>query len=86
MLEFGQNCKAKLALNNKEWHVKTYIDQSAMNENIYHPKPAQQAIFEHQNVMHQKLKFDNQFRIQFTNQEMAFRLCTKQSAGGNSHE
>ena len=36
--------------------------------------------------MHQKLKFDNPFRIQFTIQEMAFRLCTKQSAGGKSQE
>ena len=28
--------------------------------------------------MHQKLKFGNPFWIQFTIQEMAFRLCTKQ--------
>ena len=36
--------------------------------------------------MHQKLKFDNLFQIQFTIQEMAFRLCTKQRAGGKSQE
>ena len=36
--------------------------------------------------MHQKLKFDNLFWIQFTIQEMAFRLCTKQSAGEKSQE
>ena len=36
--------------------------------------------------MHQKLKFDNLFWIQFTIQEMAFRLCTKQSAGRKSQE
>ena len=36
--------------------------------------------------MHQKFKFDNPFRIQFTIQEMAFRLCTKQSADGKSQE
>ena len=36
--------------------------------------------------MHQKLKFDNPFRIQFMIQEMAFRICTKQSAGGKSQE
>ena len=35
-------------------------------------------------IQHQKLKFDNLFRIQFTIQEMTFRLCTKQSAGGKS--
>ena len=35
--------------------------------------------------MHQKLKFDNPFRIQITIQEMAFRL-TKQSGGGKSQE
>ena len=29
--------------------------------------------------MHQKLKFDNVFRLKFTIQEMTFRLCTKQS-------
>ena len=34
--------------------------------------------------MHQKLKFDIQ--IQFTIQEMAFRLCAKQNAGGKSQE
>ena len=34
--------------------------------------------------MHQKLKFDNPFRIQFTIQEIAFRLCSKQSADGKS--
>ena len=33
--------------------------------------------------MHQKLKFNNPFRvIQFAIQEMAFRLCTKQSRAG----
>ena len=36
--------------------------------------------------MHQKLEFDNPFWIQFTIQEMAFRLCTKQSAGGKNQE
>ena len=36
--------------------------------------------------MHQKLKFDNPFRIQFTIQEMSFRLCAKQSTGGKSHK
>ena len=36
--------------------------------------------------MHQKLKFDNPFWLQFTIQEMAFTLCTKQSAGGKSQE
>ena len=37
--------------------------------------------------MHQKLNFDNPFQIiQFTIQEMAFRLCTKQSADGKSQE
>ena len=36
--------------------------------------------------MHQKLKFDNPFWIQFTIQEMYFRLFTKQSAGGKSLE
>ena len=36
--------------------------------------------------MRQKLKFDNPFWIQFTLQEMAFRLCTKQSAGEKSQE
>ena len=36
--------------------------------------------------MHQKLKFDNLFQIQFTIQEMGFRLFTKQSAGGKSQE
>ena len=36
--------------------------------------------------MHQKLEFDNPFWIQFTIQEMAFRLCTKQSAGGKTQE
>ena len=36
--------------------------------------------------MHQKLKFEDLLRIQFTIQEMAFRLWTKQSAGGKSQE
>ena len=36
--------------------------------------------------MHQKLKFDNPLQIQFTIQEMAFRLCTNQSAGRKSQE
>ena len=37
--------------------------------------------------MHQKLKFVSDIYIQFTIiQEMAFRLCTKQSAGGKSQE
>ena len=36
--------------------------------------------------MHQKPKYDNLFRIQFMIQEMAFRLCTKQSAGGKNQE
>ena len=36
--------------------------------------------------MQQKVKFDKPFRIQFTIQEMAFRLCTKQSADGKSQE
>ena len=40
----------------------------------------------HENVMHQKLKFDNPFWIQITLQEMAFRLCTKQSADRKSQE
>ena len=35
-------------------------------------------------VMHQKLKFENPFRIKFMIQEMAFRLCTKQSVSGKS--
>ena len=34
-VRIGRNFKAKMALNNKEWHVKTYIHQSY--ENIYHP-------------------------------------------------
>ena len=30
--------KAKMALNNKEWHVKIYIHQNAMKISvIYHP-------------------------------------------------
>ena len=36
--------------------------------------------------MQQKVKFDKSFRIQFTIQEMAFRLCTKQSASGKRQE
>ena len=36
--------------------------------------------------MHQNLKFDNLFGIQFTIQKMAFRLCTKQRAGTKSQE
>ena len=36
--------------------------------------------------MPQKLKFENLFQIQFTIQEMALRLCTKQSQGGKSQE
>ena len=38
--------------------------------------------------MHQKHKFDNSFRIiqSFTIQEMALRLCFKQSMGGKSQE
>ena len=36
--------------------------------------------------MHQKLKFDNPFRIQFTIQEIAFRLCTKQSSDRKSQK
>ena len=36
--------------------------------------------------MHQKLKLDNLFQTQFKIQEMGFRLCTKQSAGGKSQE
>ena len=36
--------------------------------------------------MHQKLEFNNPFRIQFTIQEMVVRVCTKQSAGGKSPE
>ena len=36
--------------------------------------------------MHQKPKYDNPFPIQFMIQEMAFRLCTKQSAGRKSQE
>ena len=36
--------------------------------------------------MHQKLEFDNPFWIQFTIQEMAFRLCTKQSVRWKSQE
>ena len=36
--------------------------------------------------MYQKLKFDNPFWIQFTIQGIAFRLCTKQNAGGKSQE
>ena len=35
--------------------------------------------------MHQKLKFDNPFRIQFTIQEMAFRR-TKQTRARKSQE
>ena len=29
-VRIGRNFKAKMALNNKEWHVKTYIHQSVM--------------------------------------------------------
>ena len=36
--------------------------------------------------MYHKLKFDNPFRIQFTIQKIAFRLCTKQSARRKSLE
>ena len=36
--------------------------------------------------MHQKLKFDNPFQLQFTIQEITFRLCTKQSKGRKSQE
>ena len=36
--------------------------------------------------MHQKLKFDDPFLIEFTIQEIAFRLCTKQSAGGKNQK
>ena len=31
-----RNFKAKMAFNNKEWHVKIYIRQSAMNKSIIH--------------------------------------------------
>ena len=33
---FGRNFKAKMALNNKEWHVKTYIHQSALNSTAHY--------------------------------------------------
>ena len=71
-VRIGQNFKAKMALNNKEWHVKTYIHQSAMKISIIHSQHSL-SFFEHQNVMHQKLKFDNPFRIQLTIQEVAFQ-------------
>ena len=32
----GRNFKAKMVLNNKEWHIKTYIHQSAMKISIIH--------------------------------------------------
>ena len=35
-VRIGRNFKAKMALNNKEWHVKTYIHQSAMKISIIH--------------------------------------------------
>ena len=50
-----------MSLNDKKWHVKTYIHKSTMKISIVNP--AQLAIFEHLKVMHKKLKFDNPFRI-----------------------
>ena len=35
-VRIGRNFKAKMALNNKEWHVKTYIHQSVMKISITH--------------------------------------------------
>ena len=35
-VRIGRNFKAKMALNNKEWNVKTYIHQSAMKISIIH--------------------------------------------------
>ena len=35
-VRIGQNFKAKMTLNNKEWHVKTYIHQSAIKISIIH--------------------------------------------------
>ena len=32
----GRNFKTKMALNNKEWHVKTYVHQSALKISIIH--------------------------------------------------
>ena len=74
-----------MALNNKEWHVKTYIHQSAMKISIslsQHSLP-----FSSFKMLYtKKHEFDNPFWIQFSIQEMAFRLCTKQSAGWKSQE
>ena len=71
-----------MALNNQEWHVKTYIHQSTMKISIIHSQHSLPI----SSVMHQKLKFDNLLRIQFTIQEVAFRLCAKLSAGRKSQE
>ena len=38
-VRIGQNFKAKMVLNNKEWHVKTYIHQSATKVYIIHSLP-----------------------------------------------
>ena len=72
-----------MALYNKEWHVKTYIHQSAVKISIIH---SQHSLPFSSIKMLCKLKFDNPFRIQFTIQEMVLGLCTKQSTGENSQE
>ena len=86
MLEFESESGIKQ--RNKEWYVKTYIHQSMYKSAYkkYLSSIASTACHFRILKCYQKLKFDNPFRIQFTNQEMAFRLCTKQSVGGNSHE
>ena len=84
-VRIGRNFKAKMALNNKEWHVKTYIHQSAMKISIIqkqHSLP-----FSSIKVLCTKnLNLTIRFGYNFSNQEMAFRLCTKQSSGGKNQE
>ena len=79
-----RNFKAKMALNNKEWRVKTCIHKSAIKISIIHSQHHSLPFSSIKMLCTKKLKFDNPFRIQFTIQEIAFRLCTKQSAGGKS--
>ena len=79
-VRIGQNFKAKMALNNKEDHVKTYIHQSAMKISI---------IQSQHNLPFSSIKMlctkDLNLTIHSI-QEMVFRLCTNQSPGGKSQE